>query len=93
MSAPRPAPAAVPAHDPHEPAPVAERARGHADLAKAPSTGRAERAEWRDFAARCEGHGLAALTAARETSSPPHANAVARRPLPTARWSTPPGCS
>ena len=47
--------------------PAAERARGYADLAKAPNTVRAYRADWRDFAAWCEGRGLEPLPAAPET--------------------------
>ena len=49
-------------------APVADRARGYADLAKAPNTLRAYRADWRDIAAWCEGRGLPALPAGRPES-------------------------
>ena len=47
--------------------PTAERARGYADAAKAPNTLRAYRADWRDFAARCEAHALPPMPATPET--------------------------
>jgi site-specific recombinase XerD len=46
---------------------VAEQARDYVAAAKAPNTLRAYRADWRDFAAWCERHALAALPAAPET--------------------------
>ena len=47
--------------------PVAERAREYADLAKAPNTLRAYRADWRDLAAWCAAHDRDPLPAAPET--------------------------
>ncbi len=46
---------------------TAERARAYARAAKAPSTLRAYRADWRDFTLWCEGRGTQALPATPET--------------------------
>jgi len=48
-------------------APLAERARGYAERAKADNTVRAYRADWRDFAAWCEARAQPALPAPPET--------------------------
>jgi len=46
---------------------VMEQARDYAQLAKAPNTRRAYRADWADFTAWCRAHGRAPLPAAAET--------------------------
>jgi len=48
---------------------VMEQARDYAQLAKAPNTRRAYRADWADFTAWCAAHGRGPLPAAPETLS------------------------
>ncbi len=57
---------------------VREQARDYAQLAKAPNTRRAYRADWADFTAWCRAHGRAPLPAAPETLAPYLAGSAAQ---------------